>query len=161
MNIRSDIKKCLPNQFYYFQLREFIQFAALYFIYFFFMYKVLRHTVPRIIWICSQDLIQTKQFKNSEIGDHNICPMCLIEFHPEMEVIKLDVCNCKVAYCPGCFASWGKCVICFKTPQRSFILDKLHKINDFIVFEVDVLWNEIEGNFIVCCSILILIILYI
>ena len=84
--------------------------------------------------------------------------MCFTTFHPGMKIIKLDICQCKVAYCPKCFAPWGKCVYCYKTPKQSFILNILRKVNNFIIFDVGVLWNEINGNIIFCCSILILII---
>ena len=90
-----------------------------------------------------------------------LVPFASVNSILKREIVKLDVCQCKIAYCPGCFASWGKCVYCFKRPEQGFILNKLHMVNDFMVSEIDVLWNEINGDFIACCSIFILIILFI
>jgi len=60
--------------------------------------------------------ISTVEFQLSGVKRNIECPICLEEFSPETQVIKLSVCQCNFAYHRECFSHWNKCVSCNTSP---------------------------------------------
>jgi hypothetical protein len=54
----------------------------------------------------------TIEFQNCGVVTNNECVICLDQFEPETEVIKLRNCECNFAYHPECFEQWQKCTVC-------------------------------------------------